>query len=177
MLVAILAVLAMQGTTAGPPLSPVPHTTPVPRSGDATVLGRIGAEDANELEVAKLASTKASAGDAKTFAATLVKDHQQSLVSGTNLAKRYRITRLLPDDSIMARTHKQEMAELNVLTGAEFDKAFMKFEFDGHKASATKDSALVSQAVRASVKLFAQQRLPVLAKHRDIAEKWIAAHP
>lgn len=177
MLVSLLAAVLVQGTTVGPPISPKPHPAVAPKPGDATVLGRIGAEDANEMEVAKLASTKASDAEAKAFAAILLKDHQRSLIEGTNLAKRYRLSRTLPADSAMARTHTQEMAELNVLTGAAFDKAFMKFEVDVHKASAINDSALVAQSTRLAVKQFARNRLPVLARHRETAEKWLAAHP
>lgn len=178
MLAGILAlVLVAQGATAGPPLSPVPHTAIAPRAGDATVLGTIGAEDANEIEVAKLVATKASNGDLKTFATLLLHDHQQSLTTGTDLAKRFRITRLLPADSAIARAHAKEMAELNVLTGAAFDKAFVQQEIDGHNAIVAKDSALLAQATRPQVKAFVRSLIPVHATHQDIAVKWLAAHP
>ncbi|MES1259161.1 MAG: DUF4142 domain-containing protein, partial [Gemmatimonadota bacterium] len=72
-------VLAVQGVTLGP----VPHPPAVPRGGDASVLGAVGAEDANEIEAAKLAITKASGSDVKAFATLLLHDHQQSLTSGT----------------------------------------------------------------------------------------------
>lgn len=177
MMVGILALLMLQGVTAGPPLSPVPHTGVAQPGGDATVLGAIGAEDASEIEVAKLANTKASNGDVKAYATMLLHDHQQSLTTGTDLAKRFRITRVLPADSTAARMHTQEMAELNVLSGTAFDKAFVQFEADGHKTAVARDSALLVQAVRPQVKAYVRALLPTLATHQDIAEKWLTAHP
>jgi predicted outer membrane protein len=179
MLVGILAmVLAAQGGAAGPPPVSAVSRPVVPQShADATVLGTVGAEDANEIEVATLAKAKASNGDAKSYAALLLHDHQQSLTSGTNLAKRLHITRLLPADSAMARAHAAEMKELNVLSGTAFDKALMQYEFAGHKAAVAKDSVLIARATGAAVKDFVRSLVPIHATHQDIAAKWLAAHP
>ena len=172
-----MVLVAQGGAAAPPPVSAVSRPV-VPQShADATVLGIIGTEDANEIEVATLARTKASNGDAKTYATLLLHDHQQSLTSGTNLAKRFGITRLLPADSALARAHASEMKELNVLSGAAFDQAFMQFEVDGHKAAMAKDSVLIALATRTAVKQFVRSLLPIHATHRDIAAKWLAAHP
>jgi len=174
MLAGIFVIMfAAQGVTLGP----APRPAPVQRSSDASVLGAIGAEDANEIEAAKLATSKASNSDVKAFATLLLHDHQQSLSSGTNLAKRFSIVRLLPSDSMLTQAHKQHMIELNVLSGTAFDKAFMQFEVDSHKAALSRDSALMARAVRPQVKEFVRQLIPVHATHQDTGVKWLAAHP
>jgi putative membrane protein len=179
MLVAILGfVMVLQAPAAGPPMSPRPHTPAVQRSADATVLGTIGAVDANELEEAKLAATKASASEVRALAAVLVKDHQRSLQTGAQLAKQFHIERLLPADSAMARAHVVEMAQLNTLTGAAFDKAFVENTIADHKEMIAQiKTTLLAAAKRPQVKAFVRGLLPQLTAHQQAEEKWLAAHP
>jgi putative membrane protein len=179
MLVAILAMLiSAQAPTVGPALSPRPHDPVVARTADGTVLGALGAIDANAIEVAKLATTKASNGDAKAYAAILLRAHQLSLTSGTQLAKRLGITRLLPADSAMARAQVDRMASLNALSGAAFDQAFVEYAVESHKAAIVKiNGTLLAEATRPQVKTYARQRVPILTGHQLAGEKWLAAHP
>ena len=179
MLVGFLAVIMLaQATTVGPPLSPAPHNPVVQRTGDATVLGLIGAVDANELEEAKLAATKASTGEVRALATAMVKDHQLSLQTGARLAKRYSIARLLPADSAMAREHAAEMLQLNTLTGAAFDKAFIENTLADHKKLIARiNGSLLTVATRQPVKAYARSLVPRLMVHQQAEEKWLAAHP
>jgi putative membrane protein len=179
MLVGLLALLAVaQAPTVGPPLSSRPHDPVIQRTADATVLGTIGAADANVIEAAKLATTKASNGEVKAYATMLLREHRRSLTVGTDLAKDLHVTRLLPADSAMARAHKEEMFALNAASGAAFDKAFVQFMVDDHKvAIARVTGPELADAVRSRVKEFVRQRLPVLTAHQQAGEKWLAAHP
>ena len=179
MLVGLLGLLLMaQVPTLGPKAGTVPKAVVVHRTDDGTVLGAIGARDANVIEVAKLATTKASGASARSFAATLLKTHQQSLTAGTNLAKQLGITRLLPADSVMARGQVDAMARLNVLSGTAFDQAFVEFIVADHKAAiALLQGPLLAQATQAQVKAFVRQRAPILRAHLVTGEKWLAAHP
>jgi predicted outer membrane protein len=179
MLVVLLAaVMVAQNPVAGESLSPRPHAPAVKRSADATVLGAIGAVDANELEAAKLAATKASASEVRDLATMLVKDHERSLDEGARLAKRFKIERLLPADSAMARAHVEEMAQLNTLTAAAFDLAFVEYTLADHKAVITKiNTTLLATAQRPQVKAFVQSLLAQLTTHQKAEEKWLAEHP
>lgn len=179
MLMPLLLLLAtIQVPTSGPPLPPEPRTPAVQRTGDATVLGAIGAADANAIEVSTLAGTKASAGAVKALATTLRNDHERSLAAGTALAKQHRITRLLPNDSAMARRQVRVMVELNTLTGARFDRAFVQWVATNHRALITSDEQLLrSERTRASVKRFLRDRLPTVRGHLVRAEAWLVANP
>src|SRR5512141_3196253 len=122
MLAEMLGLLLMvQVPTAGPKAGPTPAPAVVQRSADGAVLGAIGARDANLIEAAKLATTKATGPNAKAFAATVLKAHQASLDAGTRLAKQLGVARLLPADSVMARQQVAAMTKLNVLSGVAFD--------------------------------------------------------
>jgi putative membrane protein len=170
--------LMAQVPTMGPKAGPTPKPAVVKHSDDGAVLGAVGARDANLIEVAKLATTKASGASAKSLAASVLRAHQLSLTAGTNLAKQLGITRLLPADSVMARGQVEVMAKLNGLSGAEFDQAFVQFIVADHKAAITiLKGSLLAQATRPQVKSFVRQRLPTLKAHESAGEKWLAAHP
>lgn len=179
MLIGMLGLLLMaQVPTVGPKAGPTPVPAVVQRTDDGTVLGAIGARDANLIEVAKLATTKATGASAKSYATTLLKTHQLSLTAGTNLAKQLGVTRLLPADSMMARAQVTTMAELNVLSGAAFDQAFVQFVVADHKAAITiLDGTLLAQAKSPQVRAFLRQRVPILRSHQVMGEKWLVEHP
>jgi putative membrane protein len=179
MLISMLGVLLLaQVPTVGPKAGPAPKPVTVVRSDDGAVLGAVGARDANMIEVSKLATTKASSSEVKALATDMLKDHQLSLTTGAKLAKQYHLVRLLPADSAMARAQVDEMAALNALSGASFDKAFVQFVAADHKAAIAKASgSQLDLATRPQVRAFVRQRLPVLQRHQLAAEKWLAAHP
>jgi predicted outer membrane protein len=145
---------------------------------DELVLGATGARDANMLEAATLATTKASDGAVKSLASAMVRDHRWSLSAGDTLATQLHLTRQLPADSIMARAQVDGMVTLNTTNGAAFDRAFMRFVAKDHQAAIAKLNSSLLVRVRASqVEAFLQQRGPMLAWHLELAEKWLAAHP
>jgi|CXWL01.1.fsa_nt_gi predicted outer membrane protein len=185
MLIPMLILLAVQVPvtappvpTSGPPMPTAPTTKVVRRTGDATVLGAIGAADANAIEAATLASTKGSASEVRSLAATALKDHQRSLTDGTRIAKEERITRLLPADSAMARRQVDAMAAMNALSGDAFDHAFVNWLVIDHRALLEKDQrVLLSEVTRKRVKTFLRARFPMLRRHLAAGEAWLAAHP
>jgi len=179
MLAGMLGLLLMvQVPTVGPKAGPTPTPAVVQRTDDGSVLGAIGARDANLIEVAKLATIKATGASTKSFAATVLKAHQLSLTAGTKLAKQLGVTRLLPADSVMAREQVEGMAKLNVLSGTAFDRAFVQFVVDDHKAAITRlNGPLLAQAKRSQVRTFIRQRVPILKSHQVMGEKWLAQSP
>lgn len=179
MLVGMLGLfLVAQVPMVGPKAGPTPAPAVVQRSDDGTVLGAIGARDANLIEVAKLATTKASGASAQSFAATLLKAHQLSLTAGTKLAKQVGVTRLLPADSVMAREQVETMAKLNLLSGLAFDRAFVQFVVEDHHTAITLlRGTLFAQAKRPQVRAFVRQRVPILTSHQVLGEKWLVEHP
>ena len=133
---------------------------------DARVLGTLGAGDVNQIESARLGATKGSTKDVREYAKMMLHDHEASFKENTELARRFRITRLLPIDSAMARTHKQSMDSLNLLTGAPFDRAFLVSMVADHAALIKQvDSTLLPAAERREVKDFLRELLPILSAH------------
>jgi putative membrane protein len=138
---------------------------------DARILGTLGAGDVDQIEAAKLAMTKGSSSGVRDYAKMLVHDHQESFKENTEIAKRFKISRMLPDDSAMARAHKQEMAQLNLLTGSAFDLAFLQAMVADHVALIKEiNTTLLPGAQRNGVKAFIRKLIPVLTGHQLLGQ-------
>ena len=134
---------------------------------DARILGTLGAGDIDQIETCKLAVTNATTSDIRDYAKMMVKGHQLSFKDNSELAKRFRLSRTLPQDSTMARAHKQEMTQLNLLTGAAFDRAFLEAMVADHAAQiADLKGVLLPGARRKEIKAFIRKQAPVLAAHQ-----------
>ncbi|RQP22816.1 DUF4142 domain-containing protein [Piscinibacter terrae] len=121
-----------------------------------------------EVEIGKLAAEKATDPGVKNFAQMLVDDHSaandklRQIATGHNVA----LPASLPDDK------KKEIDQLAKLSGANFDKQFIKMVGvkDHHHDIAAFEKAS-SSAQSPDVKDFATSALPTLKKHLAAAEK------
>jgi len=121
-----------------------------------------------EVEIGKLAAEKAADANVKSFAQMLVDDHSaandklRQIASGHNVA----LPASLSDDQ------KKELDQLSKLSGAQFDKQFVKVVGikDHHHDIAEFERASKS-AQSPDVKDFATNALPTLKKHLAAAEK------
>jgi putative membrane protein len=146
----------------------------VKRISDAEILGTIGTFDANGSEAAKLASTKAQSQEVRDYAKALLADHQRSQQSGLRLAKMLRTAPVLPGDSSITRDHKAEMDQLNLISAAEFDKAFVQYMVADHKMMVNKlDTSLLPAASNAQIKSFLRSLRPSLAMHETTGQAWL----
>lgn len=121
-----------------------------------------------EVEVAKLAAEKASDAAVKAFAQMLVNDHGaandrlREIATGHNVA----LPASLPEEK------KKELDRLAQLTGAEFDREFVKIAgLKDHRHDIDEFEKASAQAQNADVKNFAQSTLPTLKKHLEAAQK------
>jgi putative membrane protein len=151
-----------------------PVSVTVKKTGDAEILGTIGTFDANGSEAAKLASTKAQSQEVRDYAKEILADHQHSQQSGLRLAKVLRIAPLLPSDSSITRDHKAEMDQLNLISAAEFDKAFVQYMVADHKMMVNRiNTALLPATSNAQLKTFIQGLRPSLTLHETKGEAWL----
>jgi putative membrane protein len=157
------------------PMRPAPRVAvSAKRIGDAEILGTIGTFDANGSEAAKLASTKAQSAEVRDYAKALLADHQHSQQSGLRLAKVLRIAPVLPSDSSITRDHKAEMDQLNLISAAEFDKAFMQYMVADHKMMVNRiDTSLLPATSNAQLRSFMQSLRPSLTMHETKGQEWL----
>jgi putative membrane protein len=144
-------------------------------AGAATTLSKgdqnivIGMAQANMAEVAagKMALEKSSNADVKKFAQTMIDDHSKALDSVTELAKAKEVT--LPTEPDPA--HKAMAARLQKMSGAAFDKAYMKeagvADHGKVHAKLKKDEMAAKDA---DVKALAAKMVPTVESHLQMAK-------
>ena len=125
-----------------------------------------------DIAAAKQALTKASNKDVKAFAEDMVRDHEAVNKQALDLVKKLNVT---PEDNDTSKTLTKaaadKRAELDKLSGAAFDKAYVANEVAYHK---TVDSALETQLIpsssNAELKSLLQTGLKIFQGHEQHAE-------
>ncbi|GAB3989744.1 hypothetical protein GCM10028807_15310 [Spirosoma daeguense] len=117
-----------------------------------------------EVELGRLAQEKAASQAVKDFGAMMVKDHSKANDELKTIAATHNIT--LP--SSLGQDEQEHVNEMAKLSGAEFDKKYVKMMVDDHK----EDIDLFKKAVEdnetnPAVKDFASKTLPTLQTHMD----------
>lgn len=124
---------------------------------------------ANMAEVAggKMAVTKAMSPDVKAFGQQMIDDHGKALTDVQALASTKGVT--LPTE--LDAKHKAEAAKLDKLSGADFDKAYMKNAgVSDHKMVHATLMSDQKAAKDADVKALAGKMLPTVEQHMKSAE-------
>ena len=116
-----------------------------------------------EVELGKVASTKAANAEVKKFAQMMVADHSKANEELKALAAKKAIE--LPKE--VDSSHKSTMDSLSRKTGADFDKAYVDDMVDDHEKDVSAFEDKAKNAKDADVKAFAEKTLPTLRKHLD----------
>lgn len=130
---------------------------------------------ANQIDVdyGKLALKKSKNEDVRKFAQTMVNDHSDIIKQAAALAKKLGV---VPQDNAMTQSllagQKDELAKLNGLTGADFDKAYIDNEVKYHAAviNAVK-TILTPQIQNAEFKDLVVTITPNLDHHLEMAKE------
>lgn len=142
-------------------------TAPLP-AADAQFVSKAAEGGQFEVEVAKLAADKASDSQVKSFAQMLLDDHNSANEKLRQIASSHGVAlpASLPDDK------KKQIDDLGKLSGADFDKQFVKVVgLKDHQHDIADFEKASKTAQSEDVKSFAQQTLPTLKKHLAAAEK------
>jgi putative membrane protein len=117
-----------------------------------------------EVELSKLAQTKAQNADVKKFAQTMVTDHTKANGELKTLAGKMNVT--LPSE--LNSTHKSTADKLNSLTGADFDKAYVDAMVKDHDDAVSLFQTEADGGTTADLKAFAAKTLPTLKSHQSM---------
>ncbi len=132
-------------------------------SGDRAFVKRATMDGIAEVELGKLAADKASSDDVKTFAKQMVDDHTKANDELKTLAASKGID--LPTDT--DKSHKAKMSKLQNLSGAEFDKAYVKEQIKDHDSALKLFRKEADKGKDADLKSFAQKTVPALEQHQQ----------
>ncbi len=117
-----------------------------------------------EIELGKLAVGKAQNADVKAFAQKMIDDHSKAGEDLKQLAAQKKV--MLPPDILPV--HKQAMDKLSKLSGADFDKEYVKEMVADHEKDVTAFENASKTAGDADVKAFAAKTLPTLKMHLEM---------
>ena len=116
-----------------------------------------------EVELGKMASTKATNAEVKKFAQMMVTDHSKANDELKALASKKGIALPAEVDS----THKSAMERLTKATGADFDKDYVEHMVDDHEKDVSAFENKAKNATDPDIKAFAEKTLPTLRKHLE----------
>jgi putative membrane protein len=116
-----------------------------------------------EVELGKLASTKATNAEVKKFGQMMVTDHTAANNELKALAAKKGWK--LPTD--LDSSHKSMLDELKGESGANFDEEYVDEMVDDHETDVKAFEDKAKNATDPDLKAFAEKTLPVLRKHLD----------
>lgn len=126
------------------------------------------AADANlaEIETAKMVAQKSTDPAVKDFANRMVTDHTQASQSLASVAEMSNVK--LPTEP--AANERNQKNELQTLSGAKLDDAYLRDELRGHKEAIAAFENEIKNGQNQEVKNYAIETLPTLQDHIRIAE-------
>jgi len=147
------------------------------RVGDTSTAAMVGATDLKfmtdaakggmmEVQLGQTAQQKASSDGVKEFGKKMEQDHGQAGKELADLAKLKNVS--LPADM---GTEKNAVDKLSNLSGAAFDKAYIKAMVRDHKKDVKEFEKESTNGMDSDVKAFASKTLPTLREHLRMAEE------
>lgn len=159
-LLAAVAIASGLGT-AGAVTPPSDKGDKVVTGGDLAFMNDAGPGGRAEVELGRLALERAASAEVKEFAREMVKDHSQAGEKLQKLAKQKRVT-LPPGILPQAQQTKKKLAKLS---GAEFDRAYVKAMVEVHEKDVAAFEAVAKNGTDADAKAFASATVPTLKHH------------
>jgi putative membrane protein len=119
-----------------------------------------------EVELGKLATEKAAAPEVKQFGQRMVDDHSKANDELKELASRKGVT--LPTS--LDKSAQKEHDRLSRMSGADFDREYMKHMVSDHKKDVGEFKSEANKAKDADLEQWAQKTLPTLEEHLKLAQ-------
>jgi putative membrane protein len=120
-----------------------------------------------EVQLGQLAAQKAGSEDVKKFGQKMADDHAKANDELKKLASSKGVE--LPTD--LDRSAKREHDKLSKMSGADFDREYMKHMVDDHKKDVKDFQKEAKSAKDPDVKSFASSTLPTLEQHLQLAQR------
>src|SRR4051812_44949126 len=125
-----------------------------------------------DITAAKQALQKTHNKEVKAFAQDMLRDHEAVNKQALDLVKKLKVT---PEDNDTSRTLSKnatdKRTELDKLTGAAFDKAYIANEVAYHKAvDSALETTLIPNSNNADLKTLLQTGLKIFQGHEQHAE-------
>jgi putative membrane protein len=139
---------------------------------DANIVYILDQANAADSARGKLAETKATSADVKSFGRLMAGEHHSLRAQGQQLAKKLNVTPQAPAGDQSEAQAKAEMDSLNAMPkGKAWDKAYIDFEVGYHQAVIDTATKALGAAQNQELKDLIQKAAPILQKHLDRAKE------
>ncbi len=128
---------------------------------DKRFLGQVTQASLLNIEMGKLAQDKASSDAVKEFGKKMITDHQRGLAIFKKVADRDGVT----VDSQLDSKHKERLDKLAKLSGAEFDRAYIKDQLKAHQRMVSYYQSEADNSTESIASKMANNMLPAVQKH------------
>jgi putative membrane protein len=129
----------------------------------------VAISDMFEIESGKLADQKAQNDDVKSFGEQMVEDHTETSDDLRELIKDQDIKVELPTK--LDNEHQAKLDKLKGLSGAQFDKQYMKTQVNAHQKAVALFEKYASSGENEDLKEWAEDTLPTLKEHLEEAKE------
>jgi putative membrane protein len=119
-----------------------------------------------EVQLGKLAAEKGASKEVKQFGQKMVDDHGKANDKLKQLATSKGVN--LP--TALDRGHQRDLEKMSKLSGAAFDREYMKHMVSDHKNDVGDFKAQANKAKDPDLKAFAASTLPTLEQHLTLAQ-------
>jgi putative membrane protein len=144
-----------------------------PAPTDAQIAHIVVTANQVDVDAGKLARERSKTKDVQDFALRMVTDHGGVNQQATDLVKKLHVTpEPNPTSESLKRGGDENLAALEKLSGAAFDRAYVDHEVTYHESVlAAVDKTLIPNAKNAELKALLEKSRPVFASHLEHAKK------
>jgi putative membrane protein len=128
---------------------------------DKRFLGQVTQASLLNIEMGKLAQAKSSNEAIKEFARKMIADHERGLSIFKKVADRDGVT----VDTQLDSKHKERLDKLAKLSGAEFDRAYVKDQVKAYQRMVSYYQSEADNATESVATKMAANMLPAVQKH------------
>ena len=166
----VVLVPAVAAAQNGNPAAMEPATPPHhPNTQDRLFVQLVGAGGRAEVSMAKLAESRARSSRVKDFARAMLRDHSKANERLSDVAENR-----VPVPDAPQPEHRARQAQLARLSGAQFDRAYMRAQLVDHQKTIQLLQWEISGGQNAQLRGFASETLPVVLHHLEMAQAILA---
>jgi len=150
---------------------PAETTAAATTLSDPNIVFVLHAANAADSARGKLAETKGTSPEVKSYGKLMVGEHHTLNEQGDALAKKLNVTPVAPANDQSEAQARMEMDSLTALAnGAAWDKAYIAYEVGYHQALKDIATKALAQAQNAELKALITKAAPVIQHHLDRAQ-------
>ena len=158
-------------TNASPPAKPGSKVSPTrPGNVDSKFVTKAAQSDQTEIQTSQLALQKSTNPNIRQYAENMIREHTTSSQKLMPIAMQKKIT--LPKD--VGPLNRPLLNELSQLSGAEFDQVYLVGQIRGHAGTQAEYQTYLREGRDANLKAFANQILPIVSNHLQMAQNMAA---